>query len=403
MAFANTDTHYGSVAKIFHWLTALLILTAFPLGVIAAQLPFETNEQLALKAMLFSAHKTTGVLAFFTALARILWALSQKRPGLLHADNKLESTAAETAHWLLYGSMLAVPLTGWIHHAATEGFAPIWLPIGQNLPLVPKSESLAGLTASLHFILILVLGATILAHIGGALKHLIIDKDHTLQRMLPGQTPNVDVKPHARSFTPLALALVVWGLAMTAGTFSGVFKPHENAVTPTELADVTSDWAVTNGSIAISIQQFGAPVTGSFADWTAQISFDENRADAPLGTAEVNIAIGSLTLGSVTQQAMGPDFFHQADFPTATFQAELHADPNGDAQYLAEGSLTLKGMTIPITLPFLLEIDQNTANVEASVTLNRQDFNIGANMPDETNLGFEVQVAIALTAERQAP
>ena len=141
MSIANTHSNYGSVAKSFHWMTALLILTAFPLGIIAQQLPFETNEQLALKATLFSAHKTVGVLAFFTGLLRILWAISQRRPGLLNAEHKLEATAAETAHWLLYGSMLAVPLTGWIHHASTEGFAPIWLPIGQNLPLVQNRKA----------------------------------------------------------------------------------------------------------------------------------------------------------------------------------------------------------------------------------------------------------------------
>ena len=33
MALANTAASYGTVTKTFHWLTALLILTAIPLGI----------------------------------------------------------------------------------------------------------------------------------------------------------------------------------------------------------------------------------------------------------------------------------------------------------------------------------------------------------------------------------
>ena len=125
-------------------------------------------------------------MAFFTALLRILWALTQKRPGLLNADHRLEAFAAETAHWVLYGCMLLVPLTGWIHHGAAEGFAPIWWPFGQSLPFIPKDAQLSAIFGSIHTTLTPVLALTILAHIGGALKHPILDKDHTPRHMHPG-------------------------------------------------------------------------------------------------------------------------------------------------------------------------------------------------------------------------
>ena len=48
----------------------------------------------------------------------------------LHPDRKTETLLAEIVHWLLYGSLILVPLSGWIHHAATEGFAPIWCTYG---------------------------------------------------------------------------------------------------------------------------------------------------------------------------------------------------------------------------------------------------------------------------------
>ena len=96
MALNNTDRAYGGVTKTFHWLTALLIFTAFPLGILAHDAPFDTSDELTRKALLFSLHKTVGVMAFLTALLRILWALTQTRPGLLNADHRLEAFAAET-------------------------------------------------------------------------------------------------------------------------------------------------------------------------------------------------------------------------------------------------------------------------------------------------------------------
>ncbi|MBT8474330.1 MAG: cytochrome b/b6 domain-containing protein, partial [Alphaproteobacteria bacterium] len=138
MPLGNTATRYGGVAKTFHWLTALLILTALPLGVIANGAPFETDAEIARKIWLFSLHKTVGVTAFFVALARIAWALTQPKPAALHPDRRFETRLAETVHWLLYASLVLVPLSGWLHHAAATGFAPIWWPFGQTLPFVPQ-------------------------------------------------------------------------------------------------------------------------------------------------------------------------------------------------------------------------------------------------------------------------
>ncbi|MEO1308707.1 MAG: cytochrome b/b6 domain-containing protein [Pseudomonadota bacterium] len=91
MAYANSSARFGSVSKSLHWLTVLLIFTVIPLGILAHDHAYDTSEALARKALLFSLHKTVGITIFFVALARIAWALSQPKPGLLHADRKVES------------------------------------------------------------------------------------------------------------------------------------------------------------------------------------------------------------------------------------------------------------------------------------------------------------------------
>lgn len=406
MALTNTQSSYGGVTKTFHWLTALLILTALPLGWLANNLAHAiydpniptTEADIARAVRLFSLHKTVGITVFFVALARILWAASQTKPGLLNAENKPEAFAAETVHWLLYGSLVLVPLTGWLHHAAAEGFAPILWPLGQNLPLVPKSASLAEFTASLHWLFILILAGALVLHVLGALKHHVVDKDSTLRRMLPGDANAPTPPAQQHSAVPAFAALAVWVAVLVGGWSLGVFSHQSGAATDTaELTEVQSDWQVQDGSLSITINQLGSPVTGNFADWTAAIAFDEPAEPGLAGSVDVTIAIGSLSIGTVTEQAMGADFFDNTQFPTAQFKADLFKTNDG---YEARGPLTIRDKTLDIVLPFTLDMQNDTAQVAGSIVLDRLDFDIGTSQPKEDSLGFAVTVAIELTATR---
>ncbi len=399
MSLANTSAQYGAVAKTFHWLTAFGILAVIPLGIIANDMPYDTAEQLADKALLFSLHKTIGVTLFFVAVLRILWALSQPKPAPLHTDRKIESLMAEIVHWLLYGSLVLVPLSGWIHHAATEGFAPIWWPFGQNLPLVPESVTLSETTAGLHIVFERVLIVSLVLHIAGAIKHAVIDKDQTLARMLPGRRASTvaSLRPQ-RGWMPPVVAIFVWAAAIGLGSMAGVYTKDGAVISSAPaLEQVESEWAVIDGTLGITVQQMGANVRGSFADWTADISFDETVKNGVAGSVDVRIAITSLTLGSVTQQAMGPDYFASGDFPTARFTAEIENTAEG---YVALGVLNLRGVDVPVTLAFDLTLDNDTARMQGSTRLDRRSFDIGSGMTDEGQLAFDVLVGIELTAQR---
>ena len=393
MAASNTSTNYGTVTKTFHWLTAFMIFTAIGLGAVANRLPFETNDQLAFKAQLFSYHKTLGVLVFCVALARILWAITQTKPGPLHADRRMETRLAELVHWLLYISLAAVPLTGWIHHAATSGFAPVLLPIGQGLPLVPKSEGVSELFAGLHWLWSKIMVGAILLHVAGALKHQVIDKDATLRRMWFGNGDLPQVEDHKGNWSAALSAVAIYMAATGVGAATGLFS-HDTANDAVALDEVSSEWLVTQGELGITVTQFGSPVSGTFSDWTAAINFDPDQQGLR-GAVTTTIAIGSLELGSVTDQAMGTDFFDVATFPTAIFQANINAAETG---YLATGTLTIKDIVVPVTLPFTLTIEGGTAEMQGMVALDRREFQIGQTMPDEANLGFGVEVNIALSA-----
>lgn len=414
MTLKNTTNSYGSLAKTFHWLTALLILSIIPLGMIANRMAHDihnpdiasTTQDILRTFQLFSLHKTLGVAIFFVALARILWALSQQKPALLNADKRLEAYLAETVHWLLYGSLLLVPLSGWIHHAMTEGFAPILWPFGQSLPLVPKDPHLAEIFAGLHLVLERVLMISLILHIAGALKHHFVDRDATLRRMLPGKTtlPMLSAEPH--SLRPPLTAVALWAVAITIGATLGLYGNPNSApaAQQAQLAPAagkatsngaTSDWRVSDGTLDLTILQMGNQVQGRFADWNATITFDKTTASGPAGHVDVTITIASLELGTVSAQAMGADFFDTTTFPTAHFSGDITRHDTG---YTATGPLTIRDKILPVTLEFDLIFDGDTAMMVGTLPIARLDFDIGKSMPDESSLGFGVTLNIALTA-----
>lgn len=392
MAFSNTTGSYGSIARSLHWLMALLILSNFGLGLWAEDLPRGSDAEVAWVAQIYSAHKTIGVAAFFLALIRVLWALSQIKPHALHPDRRLETFAAEAVHWSLYAAILLVPASGWVHHAATTGFAPILWPFGQSLPFVPKSEMLALTFKSIHGAAVKLLFLSLALHIAGALKHLVIDRDGTVARMLTGREIMPESVSHSALYPALA-ALLAWGAILGVGV---ALSPQPANVVPPAMTNAENgNWAVTDGTLSFTVRQMGQDVTGNFAGWQATIIYDEGTKT---GTTNVTIPLSGMTLGAVTTQAAGPEFFDVGAHPTAIFNAGID---DQDGQLVAAGTLSLKGQDVPMTLPFTLAIDGDTATMSGQITLDRRDFGMGPSYPDESTVGFGVVVDVELRASRQ--
>ena len=392
----NSPTTYGTVERTLHWAVALLIATVFVLGVVAHGAPFGTDAELARKATLFSLHKTLGLALFALALVRIGWAVSQPRPAPLHPERRAETALAGVVHWLLYGALVLMPLSGWISHAAAQGFAPIWWPFGQSLPLVPKSPAVSEAFAAVHGLGRFVLLGAVALHVAGAVKHALIDRDATMGRMVRGSEPGA-LPPARGHLLPALAAAAVWVGTIGLGLAS-VAAPEVAAPARDPAPATASGWIVEDGTLAISVTQMGAAVEGAFADWTASIDFDEApRADGTNGTARVEVATGSLTLGSVSGQATGDEFLAAGAFPVAVFDAVIR--PEGDG-YVAEGPLTIRDTSVDARLPFTLTLDGDLAQVQGTLTLDRREFGIGAAYPDEGNVGFAVPVTVSLTARR---
>lgn len=161
-----------------------------------------------------------------------------------------------------------------------------------------------------------------------------------------------------------------------------------------------SDWTVdmAQSSLSFVATQNGSPVEGRFENWTAEISLDpENVADARI-RAVIDTATAGTGQPQIDQTLSSASWFDPSSHPQAVFESS-QITALGDGRFEAAGELSIKGKAVPLTLPFTLEVENDTARAQAEVPLMRLVFGIGSDIPAST-VGDEVAVKIDITAKR---
>jgi len=182
MQLRNTLNTYGSVAKFFHWLIFLLLFCMILYGYFLTNFGdawiAKENQSVA-----YDIHKLTGLAVLILMLLRGLWSLINPKP-LLPLNTPLYQRIAErVVHYLLYATVIAMPLAGWVGSVAAGrppyiGNFKFNLPIEQSKPLVETAFFIHNNLAIFLIILFVI-------HVAAALYHHFIKKDDILRRMLP--------------------------------------------------------------------------------------------------------------------------------------------------------------------------------------------------------------------------
>jgi cytochrome b561 len=170
---------YTRTAVALHWLIALLIFAAFPVGLYMVDLALSPT-----KLKIYSYHKWIGVTIFMLAVARIGWRASHPVPALPDSVPRWQQSLAGATHVLLYLLIVAIPLSGWLMSSAL-GFQTVYLGVLPLPDLLAKDKLLGEQLKFVHMFLNYTLAALVLMHVGAAVKHHLIDRDDILARMLP--------------------------------------------------------------------------------------------------------------------------------------------------------------------------------------------------------------------------
>jgi polyisoprenoid-binding protein YceI len=152
--------------------------------------------------------------------------------------------------------------------------------------------------------------------------------------------------------------------------------------------------------IGFSGTQTEQPFTGQFKTFAAAIDFDP--ASPKTGHAVVTIDMASAVTGDPQKDEAlpGSDWFDVKSFPQAKFEASSFTAKGGDA-YEADGTLTIRGMSKPLVLPFTLATSGNTAHAVGKVQLVRTVFGVGQGAwATPEYVALEVNVDIDLTATK---
>ena len=125
-------------------------------------------------------------------------------------------------------------------------------------------------------------------------------------------------------------------------------------------------------------------------------------------TGAVNVTIDATSIDTglplFNEHIQGPDFLDTTKYPTATFTSSK-VNFNGDNITSVDGTLTLKGISKPVTLLVtsfqcmphpMLKKDACGAN--ATTIVKRTDFNMGKYAP---NIGDDVTITLSVEAVKE--
>lgn len=178
---------YSPVGMTFHWTMAALVFFQLWWGWRVGRLPVGPD-----KLEGYQVHSQLGVAILTLILLRGLWRLMI--PGPVNDADKpgWQSAAAHLTHYVFYGLLVLLPLSGWAMWSSMGAEQPLslaglvpWphLPL-QGLPEATRWTILQ-VAETTHFILVLALLVMILLHVGASLKHHFLDRDDVLAGMTP--------------------------------------------------------------------------------------------------------------------------------------------------------------------------------------------------------------------------
>ncbi|KQP58302.1 YceI family protein [Methylobacterium sp. Leaf112] len=139
-----------------------------------------------------------------------------------------------------------------------------------------------------------------------------------------------------------------------------------------------AEWVIDPAKSAIRFSgvQVGAPFSGRFERFDATVTFDPAKPEA--GHATVLIDLASARTGDVQRDTALPqqDWFDVKAARQARFEATGFVDKGG-GDYEAVGTLTIRGTSRPLTLPFRLALAEDQARATGHVGLVRTAFGVG--------------------------
>jgi cytochrome b561 len=174
----NTAQSYGWLAKLLHWVIALLLV-----GLVYAGLTFNGMERGPERTELAALHKSMALLTLLLMSIRLVWKFMNTRPTAPVGTPGWQNTAATLTHWLLYAAVYFQLTVGIL----VSGQRPIgFFGLFEIPPLLEQNEEQHELFEGLHAWGWKILAGLVTLHVLAALYHHVKLKDDVLRRITTG-------------------------------------------------------------------------------------------------------------------------------------------------------------------------------------------------------------------------
>jgi cytochrome b561 len=420
-AAAAPNQRYTTIAIALHWLIAFAIIGMIALGWYMTSLPGGGERR-----ELIQLHKSIGITILLLSISRVIWRLMNPPPPE-PAMPGWQAALAKAVHIGLYVLIILMPLSGWIMASASPQSVGTMLyktlpwphvPGLAELPVATKKE-LHDPLEFIHSKLAWVAISLLVLHVAGALKHQFVDRDGLLARIAPGLFGRTAGPPAQGRGLLYAFGAALVLLAAGTGYAMVGSQPAATPVAETNdgppgagpAQSASPAWTVdaTKSSIVFKGAYFGRPFQGAFKNWTSDIQFD------PANPADARIRVVVKTESATTDEPYFNDSLKEGDWfdarkhPDAVFSVTKGVKKTDDTHFEAAGTLSIKAVDYPLTLPFTLNINGDTATMHSEIKMSRTGLTIGketptaavADNPDKEWVADEVALVVDVVAKRQ--
>ncbi|MDC3028463.1 cytochrome b/b6 domain-containing protein [Candidatus Pelagibacter sp.] len=175
MRLTNNLTEYGSISKIFHWLSAAVLLIQIPLGFYLVDLDF-SEKRLTIESI----HVILGLSIFYLTLLRLIYKLFNPTPSLGNNIFPGQRLIAKLNHILLYLSILVITTSGALKKLFNGEMLDLFL---FDIEIKDNFE-LAEIFYDIHILSNYTLIALISLHIFAVIVHKLLFKENLLKKIL---------------------------------------------------------------------------------------------------------------------------------------------------------------------------------------------------------------------------
>ena len=175
MRLTNSLTEYGFISKVFHWLSAAVLIIQIPLGFYLVDMDFG-DKRLTVESI----HVTLGLSIFYLILFRLLYKTLNPTPRLQNSLFPGQKIIAKLNHIFLYVSILVITISGALKKLFNGEKLDMFF---FNIEIKDNFE-LAEIFYEIHIVGNYTLIALISLHIFAVIIHKILFKENLLKRIL---------------------------------------------------------------------------------------------------------------------------------------------------------------------------------------------------------------------------